>query len=145
MQDHALSRADRYFDGKSLNCVRSGCPRLRNGEMSWFGTWCRPVLGEHRNCNCWNMGALDRFDYTMMGDMVNLAAWWESGAVRCLHHGYGETKLASEQHMMIRIQIFGQDMVKGRSQPVAMFEPTDLCLSYLRRLRIIRLLPSGDR
>ena len=74
-----------------------------------------------------NMGALDRFNYTMMGDMVNLAARCESGA-----KAYGayimvteETKLASEQTRDdIAFRYLDKIVVKGRSQPVAMFEPT---------------------
>ena len=74
-----------------------------------------------------NMGALDRFNYTMMGDMVNLAARCESGA-----KAYGayimvteETKLASEKTRDdIAFRYLDRIVVKGRSQPVAMFEPT---------------------
>ena len=79
-----------------------------------------------------NMGAKDRFNYTMMGDMVNLAARCESGA-----KAYGayimiteETKLASEQHKDdidfrdIAFRFLDRIVVKGRSQPVAMYEPT---------------------
>lgn len=74
-----------------------------------------------------NMGALDRFNYTMMGDMVNLAARCESGA-----KAYGayimiteETKLASEKiRDDIAFRYLDKIVVKGRSQPVAMFEPT---------------------
>lgn len=74
-----------------------------------------------------NMGALDRFNYTMMGDMVNLAARCESGA-----KAYGayimiteETKLASEQTKEdIAFRYLDKIVVKGRSQPVAMYEPT---------------------
>ncbi len=74
-----------------------------------------------------NMGALDRFNYTMMGDMVNLAARCESGA-----KAYGayimvteETKIASEQTKDdIAFRYLDRIVVKGRSQPVAMFEPT---------------------
>ena len=74
-----------------------------------------------------NMGALDRFNYTMMGDMVNLAARCESGA-----KAYGayimiteETKLASEKTRDdIAFRYLDKIVVKGRSQPVAMFEPT---------------------
>lgn len=74
-----------------------------------------------------NMGALDRFNYTMMGDMVNLAARCESGA-----KAYGayimiteETKLASEQTRDdIAFRYLDKIVVKGRKQPVAMFEPT---------------------
>ena len=74
-----------------------------------------------------NMGALDRFNYTMMGDMVNLAARCESGA-----KAYGayimiteETKLASEKTRDdIAFRYLDKIVVKGRSQPVAMYEPT---------------------
>ena len=74
-----------------------------------------------------NMGALDRFNYTMMGDMVNLAARCESGA-----KAYGayimvteETKLASEAlRDDIAFRYLDKIVVKGRSQPVAMYEPT---------------------
>ena len=74
-----------------------------------------------------NMGALDRFNYTMMGDMVNLAARCESGA-----KAYGayimiteETMLASKQTRDdIAFRYLDRIVVKGRKQPVAMFEPT---------------------
>ncbi|MBT3666990.1 MAG: CHASE2 domain-containing protein [Opitutae bacterium] len=74
-----------------------------------------------------NMGALDRFNYTMMGDMVNLAARCESGA-----KAYGayimiteETMLASKQTQDdIAFRYLDRIVVKGRKQPVAMFEPT---------------------
>lgn len=74
-----------------------------------------------------NMGALDRFNYTMMGDMVNLAARCESGA-----KAYGayimiteETKIASEKIKDdIAFRYLDKIVVKGRSQPVAMYEPT---------------------
>jgi len=74
-----------------------------------------------------NMGALDRFNYTMMGDMVNLAARCESGA-----KSYGayimiteETKLASEKTKdNIAFRYLDKIIVKGRTQPVAMYEPT---------------------
>jgi adenylate cyclase len=74
-----------------------------------------------------NMGALDRFNYTMMGDMVNLAARCESGA-----KAYGayimvteETKTASlSTKDDIAFRYLDKIVVKGRSQPVAMFEPT---------------------
>jgi adenylate cyclase len=74
-----------------------------------------------------NMGALDRFNYTMMGDMVNLAARCESGA-----KAYGayimiteETKLAAEKLKDdIAYRYLDKIVVKGRSQPVSMYEPT---------------------
>jgi class 3 adenylate cyclase len=74
-----------------------------------------------------NMGALDRFNYTMMGDMVNLAARCESGA-----KAYGayimiteETKQAAEKLKDdIAYRYLDKIVVKGRSQPVSMYEPT---------------------
>jgi adenylate cyclase len=74
-----------------------------------------------------NMGALDRFNYTMMGDMVNLAARCESGA-----KAYGayimiteETKLAAQlTRDDIAFRYLDKIVVKGRKQPVAMYEPT---------------------
>jgi class 3 adenylate cyclase len=74
-----------------------------------------------------NMGALDRFNYTMMGDMVNLAARCESGA-----KAYGayimiteETKeAATPTKDDIAYRYLDKIVVKGRSQPVAMYEPT---------------------
>ena len=74
-----------------------------------------------------NMGAKDRFNYTMMGDMVNLAARCESGA-----KAYGayimvteETKLESQYTQDdIAFRYLDKIVVKGRKQPVAMFEPT---------------------
>ena len=74
-----------------------------------------------------NMGALDRFNYTMMGDMVNLAARCESGA-----KAYGayimiteETKLASQKTRDdIAFRYLDKIVVKGRKEAVSMFEPT---------------------
>ena len=87
-----------------------------------------------------NMGALDRFNYTMMGDMVNLAARCESGA-----KAYGayimvteETKLASEKiRDDIAYRYLDRIVVKGRSQPVAMFEPTGFMSELTQRLKIV--------
>jgi len=74
-----------------------------------------------------NMGALDRFNYTMMGDMVNLAARCESGA-----KAYGAYIMITEETKDaavptkddIAYRYLDKIVVKGRSQPVAMYEPT---------------------
>lgn len=73
-----------------------------------------------------NMGSRTRFNYTMMGDNVNLAARMESGAK---HWGVytmvaGATKLACEQHGGDRVvfRALGQIQVMGRSQGVPIFE-----------------------
>ena len=74
-----------------------------------------------------NMGALDRFNYTMMGDMVNLAARSESGA-----KAYGAYtmitedtyKAAAENQDDIAYRYLDKIVVKGRTQPVEMYEVT---------------------
>ena len=74
-----------------------------------------------------NMGALDRFNYTMMVDMVNLAARCESGA-----KAYGAYIMITEETKDaavptkddIAYRYLDKIVVKGRSQPVAMYEPT---------------------
>jgi adenylate cyclase len=72
-----------------------------------------------------NMGSLTRFNYTMMGDNVNLAARMESGA-----KSYGAatlvteaTKIAAEKHGdRCVFRFLDRIKVKGRSQPVAIYE-----------------------
>ena len=76
-----------------------------------------------------NMGSTDRFNYTMMGDMVNLAARCESGA-----KSYGaylmvteETKVAAEATRDdVAYRYLDKIVVKGRTQPIAMHEPIGL-------------------
>jgi adenylate cyclase len=73
-----------------------------------------------------NMGSRTRFNYTMMGDNVNLAARMESGAkswgvyTMCSD----ATKLACGQHGGDRVvfRLLGRIVVKGRTQPVPTFE-----------------------
>jgi adenylate cyclase len=72
-----------------------------------------------------NMGAENRFNYTMMGDMVNLAARCESGA-----KAYGAYIMVTEESMQasvefkdnIQFRYLDKIIVKGRSIPVAMYE-----------------------
>ena len=71
------------------------------------------------------MGSRRRFNYTMMGDTVNLAARSESGA-----KSYGvytmitsETKALSQSFKDdITFRFLDRIVVKGRSQPVEMYE-----------------------
>ncbi len=77
-------------------------------------------------CMIGNMGSRTRFNYTMMGDNVNLAARMESGAkswgayTMCAE----ATKLACEQHGGDRVVFrpLGRIVVKGRSSAVPIFE-----------------------
>ncbi len=73
-----------------------------------------------------NMGSHTRFNYTMMGDNVNIAARMESGAkswgvyTMCTE----ATKTACEQHGGDRVvfRLLGRIVVKGRSQAVPIYE-----------------------
>ncbi len=72
-----------------------------------------------------NMGSDNRFNYTMMGDMVNLAARCESGAKH-----YGVYILATEEVVFaaracedtIAVRLLDKIVVKGRLQPVPVYE-----------------------
>ncbi|QYY35135.1 adenylate/guanylate cyclase domain-containing protein [Ruficoccus sp. ZRK36] len=72
-----------------------------------------------------NMGSITRFNYTMMGDTVNLAARCESGAKSA-----GAFTLVSEQTRnealavsdAILFRFIDKWQVKGRTQPVSMYE-----------------------
>jgi adenylate cyclase len=78
------------------------------------------------NCIIGNMGSRTRFNYTMMGDNVNLAARMESQAkswgvyTMCAD----ATKLACEQHGGDRVVFrpLGKIVVMGRSKPVPFHE-----------------------
>ncbi len=81
-------------------------------------------------CIIGNMGSRTRFDYTMMGDNVNLASRMESGA-----KSWGvfslctdATKIACEIHGGDRVafRALGRLQVVGRSQPVPVFEISGL-------------------
>ena len=131
MQDHAYQavRTAILMQQKQIELREKWVPEVEKwGKCHGLVTQMQTRIG----CNTGtatvgNMGALDRFNYTMMGDMVNLAARCESGA-----KAYGayimvteETKLASEQTRDdIAFRYLDKIVVKGRSQPVAMFEPT---------------------
>jgi adenylate cyclase len=77
-------------------------------------------------CMIGNMGSRTRFNYTMMGDNVNLAARMESGSkawgayTMCAE----ATKLACEKHGGDRVVFrpLGRIVVKGRTQAVPIFE-----------------------
>ncbi|MDP1578681.1 MAG: adenylate/guanylate cyclase domain-containing protein [Candidatus Didemnitutus sp.] len=77
-------------------------------------------------CMIGNMGSRTRFNYTMMGDNVNLAARMESGAKQFgVYTMVAEaTKIACEEHGGDRVvfRFLDQIVVKGRSVPVKIFE-----------------------
>lgn len=69
-----------------------------------------------------NMGSSTRFNYTMMGDAVNLAARLESGAKQ-----YGVEKMIGEEterqaRHAVETRYLDKLVVKGRTKPVTVFE-----------------------
>lgn len=89
-------------------------------------------------CTIGNMGSRTRFNYTMMGDNVNLAARMESGAKAWGVYSMctEATKLACEQHGGDRVVFrpLGRIVVKGRKQAVPIFEIAGLKESVSDRL-----------
>ena len=119
-------------------CVASQLVQLKLGELraKWKAdgdTW-PPIVWNMQTriglntgvCMIGNMGSRTRFNYTMMGDNVNLASRMESGA-----KSWGvfsmvaeATKLACEQHGGDRVVFrqLGRIVVKGRSSAVPIYE-----------------------
>ncbi len=140
MQDHAL-RA----------CVATQRVHLRLGELraKWAGEgdkWPEIVwkmqsrIGLNSGvCTIGNMGSRTRFNYTMMGDDVNLAARMESGAkswgayTMCTE----ATKAKCEKHGGDRVVFrpLGRIVVKGRTQAVPIFEIVGLKESVTAQTR----------
>ena len=77
-------------------------------------------------CVVGNMGSRTRFNYTMMGDDVNLAARMESGAKQWGAYSMctETTKVACEQHGGDRVVFrpLGRIVVKGRAQATPIHE-----------------------
>jgi adenylate cyclase len=77
-------------------------------------------------CTIGNMGSRTRFNYTMMGDNVNLASRMETGAKSwgVLSLATEATKLACQQHGNGRVVFrqLGQIVVQGRTTPVPIHE-----------------------
>jgi adenylate cyclase len=77
-------------------------------------------------CMIGNMGSRTRFNYTMMGDNVNLAARMESGAKSWGAYTMCSevTKQACELHGGDRVvfRALGRIVVKGRTKPVPIYE-----------------------
>ncbi len=99
-------------------------------------------------CMIGNMGSRTRFNYTMMGDDVNLAARMESGAkawgayTMCSE----ATKLSCEEHGGDRLVFrrLGRIVVKGRTKAVPIFEIVGLKEHVTDQTReCIRLFEEG--
>ncbi len=123
-------------------CVTSQLVQIRLGELrdKWRseGDKWPKIVGEMRSriglnsgmAIIGNMGSPTRFNFTMMGDNVNLAARMESGG-----KSYGVLTMVTEATYLDCIK-FGGDhvvfrnldkiVVKGRSEPVAIYEVVGL-------------------
>jgi adenylate cyclase len=118
-------------------CVASQLIQLRLSELrgKWseeVGKWPPLVTQMHTRIGLnsgavvvGNMGSQTRFNYTMMGDDVNLAARLEGAAK---NYGVGTlvsemTKNAAEKHGdRCAFRFLDKIVVKGRSRPVAIYE-----------------------
>jgi len=86
-----------------------------------------------------NMGSHTRFSYTMMGDDVNIAARMESGAKAwgvysmCTEATRGECEKVEPGRVVFRA--LGRIVVKGRAQPVPIFELVALAEDATERMR----------
>lgn len=99
-------------------------------------------------CVVGNMGSRTRFNYTMMGDDVNLAARMESGAKAWGAYSMCSeaTRRACELHGGDRVvfRALGRIVVKGRAQPVPIHEIVGLKESVTDRQReCISLFEAG--
>ncbi|MFT3782451.1 MAG: adenylate/guanylate cyclase domain-containing protein [Nibricoccus sp.] len=122
-------------------CVASQLIQLRLAELR--GKWSEegnkwPAIVTHMHTRIGlnsgmtvvgNMGSMTRFNYTMMGDNVNLAARLEGAAK---NYGVGTlitemTKQAAEKHGdRCVFRFLDKIVVKGRSRPVSIFEVVGL-------------------
>jgi class 3 adenylate cyclase/CHASE2 domain-containing sensor protein len=127
IEDHA------YQAVKTALLMQARQAELRQKWKSERGKWPEVVslMRTRIGCNTGaatvgNMGSVDRFDYTMMGDMVNLGARCESAA-----KAYGVFVMVTEDTKRtaeairddVAYRYLDKIVVRGRVQPVAMFEP----------------------
>ena len=131
-----------FPDHTSRACRAALRVQLRLGELraQWRaeGTKWPSVVGEMQariglntgRCVVGNMGSRMRFNYTMMGDDVNLAARLESGAkhwgvyTMCSEATRADCVRHAADRMVFRP--LGRIVVKGRAQPVAIHEVVGL-------------------
>jgi adenylate cyclase len=128
-------------------CVAAQRVQRRQGELraKWQGEGDRwpPIVGRMQTriglnsgrCVVGNMGSRTRFNYTMMGDDVNLAARMESGAKRWGVYSMctEATRIACERHGPGRLVFrpLGHIVVQGRLQPVPIHEIVGLAESVM--------------
>ncbi len=101
--------------GERFAAVLGARPRMRIGLNTGWA-----VVG--------NLGSHTRFDYTMIGDAVNVAARLESlnkqfGSRTLLSGALRDALPADAQSADVRFRFLGRIAVMGRAEPVSIFEP----------------------
>lgn len=149
LPDHALRACVSAL--KTQNEISSLREKFRREEGTWpeIAHGLRVRIGLNTGAAIiGNMGTATRFNYTMMGDEVNLAARMESGAkswgvwTLCT----GKTKQACDQTQKGRVvfRSLGPIIAIGRTQPVELFELVALSEDVTDDLReCVSLFGSG--
>ena len=123
--------ADRDHARKAVRCalaMRKKCDELRE---SWAGKYGEQVFARagvnSGEAVVGNMGSAHKFNYTVMGDMVNLAARLEGA-----NKPYGSYLMISEYTLSrigddcVAVRELDYLAVKGKEQPVRVYEVLDL-------------------
>jgi adenylate cyclase len=117
---------DRDHAGKAIRCalaMRRRCDELRPVWQEQFGTEVRARAGVNSgNAVVGNMGSKHKYNYTVMGDMVNLASRLEGA-----NKPYGTYLMISEftyEEVKELVDVRELDLltVKGKEQPVRVYE-----------------------
>ncbi len=112
----------------ALDC-QAKLEEMRPAFKEWTGRWVRMRIGLNTGpAVVGNLGSDTRFDYTMIGDAVNLAARLESA-----NKGFGTYTMVSQETLdaaEIRAEYrpLGQIRVIGKEKPVRIHEPLDQAL-----------------
>jgi len=121
----------RFEDNPTRACLASvemqkKLAELRPRYNEEWGHWVHQRIGLNSGeCVIGNMGSRSRFDYTMMGDNVNLAARLEESAKQ-----YGIYLQISEMTYQpakdhVEVRELDKTIVVGRSEPVTVYELLD--------------------
>jgi adenylate cyclase len=109
----------------ALDC-QAKLEAMRPEFKAWTGRWVRMRIGLNTGpAVVGNLGSDTRFDYTMIGDAVNLAARLESA-----NKGFGTYTMISQETLdaagnEVAYRPLGQIRVIGKEQPVRIHEPLD--------------------
>ena len=106
--------------------ARQRLKKMRPDFKKWTGHWVRMRIGLNTGkAVVGNLGSSTRFDYTMIGDAVNLAARLESANKQFGTYTMvsGDTRIKAKSTAIYRP--LGQIRVKGKAKAVRIYEPID--------------------